>query len=261
MATDPDIAALADGIADEIIDRRAFHPHADRIGDDLDLAYRVQRAVIERLKGRRADRRVGGYKIAFNRASSMDYYRIGEPCLAPVFADSIVGTGAELLGAAYNELVIEPELIVTLTRDLTDGADRATIMAAMGPVRPGFELMDVRGAFGHDPTAAQAVAQGIYNAGAVVGGPGIAIGALDLARLRTRVAVDGGVVGEAVGAAPQDPVEAVAWLAKTLAARGEQLKSGMIILCGTHLPTRTVVAPAGILVDMAGVGSAEFRLG
>lgn len=260
MISDPDIAALADRITDEIIDRRAFDPHADRVGTDLGLAYRIQQRVVERLGAGRADPGIGGYKIAFNKASSMDYYGIGEPCLAPVFADSIVGTGAELLGAAYNELVIEPELIVTLTRDLTDWADRAAIMAAMGPVRPGFELMDVRGAFAHDPTAAQAVAQGIYNAGAVVGGPGVAIGALDLARLHTRVAIDGGVVGEAVGAAPQHPVEAVAWVAKTLAARGEQLKSGMIVLCGTHLPTRSVTAPAGIRVDMAGVGSAEFRL-
>jgi 2-keto-4-pentenoate hydratase len=260
MPTDADIALLADNIADDITARRAFDPHAQRIGADLDLAYRVQRAVVLRLEAQRADRTIGGYKIAFNKPSSMDYYRIGEPCLAPVFADRIVATGARLAGADYNELVIEPELIVTLATDVAPGADRAAVMAALGPVRPGFELMDVRGAFARDPTAAQAVAQGIYNAGAVLGGPGIAIGDLDLSRIETRVAIEGGVVEKAIGAVPQDPVEAVAWVARTLEARGERLKAGMIVLCGTHLPTRTVTAPADIRVDMSGLGSAEFRL-
>lgn len=260
MIADPDIAALVDRIAEDVIERRAFDPYAEGIGADLDLAYRVQRAVVGRLQAQRTDRTIGGYKIAFNKASSMEYYRIGEPCLAPVFADRIAETGAVLSGTNYNELVIEPELIVTLITDIAATADRAAVMAAMGPVRPGFELMDVRGAFARDPTAAQAVAQGIYNAGAVLGGPGVAIDALDLSRVETRVAIDGGVVGEAVGAAPQDPVEAVSWVAKTLSARGEQLKAGMIVLCGTHLPTRTVTAPASIRVDMSGVGSAEFRL-
>ncbi|MGO4837026.1 fumarylacetoacetate hydrolase family protein, partial [Rhizobiaceae sp. 2RAB30] len=169
-------------------------------------------------------------------------------------------SGAQLEGAAYHELVIEPELIVTLAADIAAGADHATVAAAIGLVQPGFELMDARGAFAHDPSAAQAVAQGIYNAGAVVGGPGLAIEALDTAAIETSVTIDGAVVGQAVGAAPQHPVEAVAWVAKTLEARGERLRSGMIVLCGTHLPTRTVTAPTDIRVEMSGLGRAEFRL-
>ncbi len=258
--TDADIETLAGPIARDVIERRSFDPHGKAIGTDLDLAYRVQEKVVRRLIAHRPGRAIGGYKLAFNKASSYAYYGITEPCLAPVFADRIAMSGVQLDGAAYRELVIEPELIVTLSADIETGADTAAVAAAIGLVQPGFELMDVRGAFAHDPSAAQAVAQGIYNAGAVIGGPGLAIEALDTAAIETSVTIDGAVVGQAVGAAPQHPVEAVAWVAKTLEARGERLRSGMIVLCGTHLPTRTVTAPTDIRVEMSGLGRAEFRL-
>lgn len=258
--TDAEMDALAETIASDVIEQRPFDPHGEAVGTDLDLAYRVQEKVVRRLMAHRPGRAIGGYKLAFNKASSFAYYGITEPCLAPVFGDRIVRSGAQLDGGAYRELVIEPELIVTLAADVAAGADHAAVAAAIGLVQPGFELMDARGAFAHDPSAAEAVAQGIYNAGAVVGDPGVAIEALDPAAIETTVTIDGAVVGQAVGAAPQHPVDAVAWVAGALAARGERLKSGMIVLCGTHLPTRTITAPADIRVDMSGLGRAEFRL-
>ncbi|NGN41811.1 hypothetical protein G6N74_12095 [Mesorhizobium sp. CGMCC 1.15528] len=256
-----EITALGTTIAGEIIEKRVFDRHVGSIGTDLDLAYEVQDEVVRQLQASKPQRKIGGYKIAFNKASSLQYYGLDEPCIAPVFADLIVPSGAVLDGIDYRDLIIEPELVLTLSRDLpARQCSRDEILASLEPVRPGFELLDPRNAFALDPTAAQAVAQGIYNVGAVIGGPGIAIESLDLATLTTSVSIDGKVVAEATGAAPQDPLEVVAWMTRVLADRGEQLRAGMSVLCGTHLPTRSVAAPSEVSVSMTSVGHASFRL-
>jgi 2-keto-4-pentenoate hydratase len=255
-----DITTLGTTIAHEIVEKRAFDRHVVSIGTDLDLAYEIQDEVARQLQASKPHRKIGGYKIAFNKASSLQYYGLTEPCIAPVFADLIVPSGAVLDGANYRDLIIEPELVLTLSRDLpVRRCNREEILASLELVRPGFELLDPRNAFALDPTAAQAVAQGIYNVGAVIGGPGIAIESLNLATLTTSVAIDGNIVAEATGAAPQDPVEVVVWMTGVLADRGEQLRAGMSVLCGTHLPTRSVAAPAEVSVTMTGVGQAAFR--
>ncbi len=256
-----DITALGTTIAGEVLEKRAFDRHADSIGTDLDIAYEIQDQVIRHLQASKPQRKIGGYKIAFNKASSLQYYGLDEPCIAPVFADLIVPSGAVFDGAGFRDLIIEPELILTLSRDLPmRQCSRDEILASLELVRPGFELLDPRNAFALDPTAAQAVAQGIYNVGAVIGGPGIAIDKLDLAALTTSVSIDGKVVAEATGSAPQDPLEVVVWMTRVLADRGEQLLAGMSVLCGTHLPTRSVAAPTEVSVAMTGVGHAVFSL-
>jgi 2-keto-4-pentenoate hydratase len=261
MTSPANIASLASAIAGEILEKQAFDRHAGSIGTDLGLAYEIQEKVVRYLQASMPHRRIGGYKIAFNRASSLQYYGLDEPCIAPVFADLIVPSGAVLDGADYRDLILEPELVLTLSRDLpARQCSREEVLASLELVRPGFELLDPRNAFALDPTAAQAVAQGIYNVGAVIGGPGIAIESLDLATLTTSISIDGDVVAEATGAVPQDPVEVVVWMTGVLAKRDEQLLTGMSILCGTHLPTRPVASPAEVSVTMTGVGHAEFRL-
>lgn len=261
MTSVTNTASLASAIAGEILEKRVFDRHVGSIGTDLDLAYEVQHEVVRQLRATKPNRKIGGYKIAFNKASSLQYYELDEPCIAPVFADLIVPSGTVLDGANYRDLIIEPELVLTLSRDLpARQCSRDDILASLEPVRPGFELLDPRNAFALDPTAAQAVAQGIYNVGAVIGGQGPAIDRLDLATLTTSVSIDGKVVAEATGAAPQDPVEVVVWMTGVLADRGEQLLAGMSVLCGTHLPTRSVAAPSEVSVSMTGVGQAAFSL-
>ncbi|MEO3997442.1 hypothetical protein [Mesorhizobium sp. CAU 1732] len=252
--------AVSDRIVSDIRNGRPFQRYADEVGTDLAEAYHIQDAVTERLLGDVPGRRIAGYKIAFNKGSSLAYYGLSEPCIAPVFSDLVVGSGARFDANRYRDFVIEPELVITLSEDLVHDVERddAGLARHVASVRAGIELMDVRGAFAHDPSAAEAVAQGVYNVGAVLGPEEVAIGDLDVERIITTLHRNGKLEGEATGAAPQHPLDVLRWLSERLDRDGRALEAGMIVLCGTHLPGHPVSGPASIDIAMGPLGKVGF---
>lgn len=225
----------------------------------MDRAYAVQDAVTMLRGGSPA---VGGYKLAFNSVASRSYYGLGEGCIAPLFARDIRQEGTTLRLADFHSLVIEPEICLQLGRDLdhVPGLTAAQAMAAVAAIRPAVEVMDPRGAFALDPSAAQAVAQGIHTAGVVLGAPV----SPDLLSARhgitTRLVVAGAEMGARVDGAPQDPAEALVWAASALARRGLGLRAGMILMCGTHLPVQAITQPGAVRVEMGVFGSVGFSV-
>lgn len=256
------MANLADTIADDLRECAPFRRLELEVGTDLARAYDLQDAVIERLLANRPGRKMAGYKLGFNKQSSYDYYGITEPCAAPVLSDRVVDGGAVLVFSDYRDLVIEPEIVAYIAADLPD-TGTVTPMQARAAIREfgaAFELLDPRGAFALDPSAAEAVAQGIHNVGAVLGATRLPSDAVDLSRLPVRLTVGSAVIGEATGAAPQSPDEAVAWLANHLARRGRRLEAGMVVLCGTHLPAQPITGPRRVRLDMGQLGAVDFEL-
>lgn len=251
---------ISDRIVSDIRGGQPFQRYADEVGTDLTKAYRIQDAVTERLLRDVPGRRIAGYKIAFNKTSSLAYYDLSEPCIAPVFSDLVVATGARFDASRYRDFVIEPELVITLSEDLVHDAarDDADLARHVASVRAGIELMDVRGAFVHDPSAAEAVAQGVYNVGAVLGPDEVAIGTLDIEHVTTTLHRNGKLEGEATGAAPQHPLDVLRWLSERLDREGKALEAGMIVLCGTHLPGYPVSGPASIEIAMGPLGTVGF---
>ncbi|WP_312796447.1 2-keto-4-pentenoate hydratase [Tianweitania sp.] len=251
---------LARRIATDICERKPFQ--LSGIADlDLQQAYAVQDAVVDQLASGPARRAIGGYKLAFNKQASFDYYGITEPCSAPVFADRIMPSGSSVRLDAYGELVIEPEIAAVLGEDLPgSGVTLEQANNAISHYTAAFELLDLRGAFALDPSAAEAVAQGVYNVGAVLGKTRIEPGEVDVATLPVSLVLDTSEPMKARGAAPQHPAEAVCWLANHLGARGYRLKAGMIVLCGTHLPAQTIRQAGLIQLAMGSLGRVELAV-
>ena len=251
---------LAERIANDIRERKPFQ--LSGIADlDLQQAYAVQDAVVVQLGGDAQHRAVGGYKLAFNKQASFDYYGITEPCSAPVLADHVLSSGSSVRLDASRELVIEPEIAVVLGKDLpASGLTSEQAKSAISHYVAAFELLDARGAFALDPSAAEAVAQGVYNVGAVLGAIRLTPDEVDLATLPVSLTLGSAEPMEARGAAPQHPVEAVCWLANHLGARGHRLKAGMIVLCGTHLPAQTIRQTGLIQLAMGPLGSVELAV-
>jgi 2-keto-4-pentenoate hydratase len=76
------------------------------------------------------------------------------------------------------------------------------------------------------------------------------------------MAFDGETVSTGVGAAALgNPLNAAAWLAQTLAARGEPLRAGDVLLAGALGPM--VALRPGVLVEtrIAGIGACSFTYG
>ena len=254
----PDIETITQAVVRDIREGRDFalQPLGEA-PDEMAMAYAVQAKVVARLAEDRGD--IAGYKLAFNRASSMEYYGLEEPCFAPVFAGPIHASGHEIEICRHHHLLAESETCITLGKDVPAGPlSRAIAIGCIASVHAAFELLDHRGAFVLDPSAAQAVAQGIYNVGAVLGEPSTDLSVLEGTQASARLLVDGQVEAEGVNAAPQDPVDAVLWLASTLARQGTPLKAGMIVLCGTHLPAKEVSAPCGLVLEMTGLGAVRL---
>lgn len=242
---------LAERILRDIRAQRPFEPREDEI-DGLDHAYRVQAEVTEALMADVPGRRIAGYKIAFNRRSSLDYYGLDEPCYAPLFSDQLHRSGASLPLAGFDDPLVEPEIAILLSGGLSGRPD--TLFEAIGAFLPAIEVMDARGAFARDPSAAAAVAQRIHSEGAILGEARPAA-YLDVGDMTVRLLVDGTPANEAKGAAPQSPLAALAWLASRLARDGRPLESGMVVLTGSHLPGRAIRQRCRLQADLDPLGS------
>jgi 2-keto-4-pentenoate hydratase len=252
------LSTLASRIVDDIRRLAAFEPRENEVGD-LASAYCIQAEVTEALLGDRRDRKIAGYKIAFNRQSSLDYYGLAEPCFAPLFSDQIHASGTRVPLSDFGELVIELEVAVRLAAPLDGHEDRDRMAAAIAGCMPAIELMDVRGAFAHDPSAAAAVAQRVYSQGAILG-PEVPIASPDPSAVTASLDIDGIRTGEATGATPQDPLDAVAWLAGRLARDGRRLEAGMVVLTGAHLPGHPLATRCDVRVALAPLGEVLMRV-
>ncbi len=259
-----DIDALGRSVAVDIVASRPFRAVPLPDGPPLAASYAVQDAMLRaRLSALPVDgEALAGWKLAFNSAESMARNGLHEPCIAPVLRVGLLLCGGALRADAVLNLVVEPEFCLELGADLPpDGkVSPDAARAALRAVRPAIELMDHRGAFAQGAPAAQAVAQGIWNIGAVLGRPSDVAVLEHRRKIVTELRLDGERVAAARDAAPQDPIEGLVWAARALAARGWQLRAGMILLCGTHLPVQAVDRPCDISVKMGPLGEVAFSL-
>ena len=249
---------IVESIVRDIENVLPFDPRENAI-DGLAHAYDIQKRVTAVLLRRQPGRHIAGYKIAFNRPASLDYYGLSEPCYAPLFSDQLHARQASFRFVDFRDPVIEPEIAIRLSATLAGHEDASGVEAAIGALLPAIEIMDVRGAFSRDPSAAAAVAQRIHSEGAVIG---VAenLPTLDIAAVVARLQVDGEMQGEATGAAPQTPTEALRWLSRRLAADGWPLEAGMIVLTGAHLPGFPLTRPCAVTVEIAPLGTVSLRL-
>lgn len=228
----------------------------------LAAAYDAQDALAAALAGRWGP--LAGWKIAANSPALMAQLDLAEPAAARVFARTVHASGADCGLGRFTDMRIEPEIALRLAATPAPGPDgRITpeaVRAATAALLPAIELIEMRGATRESAPMIEAIAQNVSNIGAVLGGPGIAPADYDPAATRVTVRCNGDEIARAEAAAPQDPFEAVAWLANHLAARGQRLEGGQFILCGTHTAMLPVRAGDRIDIDMAPLGTVSARL-
>ena len=250
-------------IAQDILMGNLFDPHAAEPPRDMAQAYADQDELNAYLLDNGHRTGLAGYKIAVNAQAQMAQFGVQEPASGRVYADQTSQTPARRRVSDYTSFFFEPEIAAILGAPIEvtgQGVSREQVVEAIDRFVPALELLDLR--FVRLPSVhlPDVVAQNITNAGAVIGGPGVAPSDLDTDTVATTVSVSGQQEVEVVGAAPQDPVEAVHWLANHLAGRGLSLLAGQIVLCGTHIPMRQVEGPAEIAVTMSGLGRVDLSL-
>lgn len=206
---------------------------------DLDTAYKAQALVVEhRLQ---AGERVIGAKLGMTSAVKRRALGIHEPVYGRLTSGMVVPFGEPVRLDQLIHPRAEPEIAFVLRRRIEGPTTVTDVLRATEAVLPAVEIVDSRYA-----TAFRVPDSVADNAGAArvaFGAQARAPGELaDLSVLGCVFRSRGGVDTAAGGAAMGHPAAAVVWLAAALAARGEGLEDGSIILTGgltASVPLRT----------------------
>jgi len=227
------------------------------IPGDLDEAYlvRAQYETIEVAAGRGA---VAGYKIGLTTPIMQQLCGVDEPCYGAMFSSEIRHSPAEVRAADFCRVGIETEVAIRLGADLATGA-RAAVEAAVESCAAAIEVLeDLR----HDYkrlSARSMVAGNVWNAGCVLGAPVVDWRRLDLATVDYQLTINGKEIGSGKGSDVMgNPLNALAWLADKLARDGRPLRKGMVVMTGSTVPIQFPTADDRAIVEVSGLGRAEF---
>jgi len=207
----------------------------------LDEAYDVQDA----LRALLADRGLGtpvGWKIGCTTPVMQKYLDISHPCAGTLYRATVYDGEAKLNSADFFQLGLECEIAVRLAADLPPrpgGHNADSVAAAVAGAMASVEIVDHRFVDFTAVSTPSLVVDDFFSVGCVLGAlrPLAELG--DLATLSGGLAVDGAEPEHrGRGAAILGhPLNALAWLADHLAARGTQLRAGEVITLGSVVKT------------------------
>jgi 2-keto-4-pentenoate hydratase len=174
-----------------------------------------------------------GWKAGFTGKASQQAFGVDHPVCGFLLASGVFATGDAVPIARFAQLAVEVEVAFVLKRDLAGpGVSPATALLAVEGALPALELVDVR--FGGKPTAADAVADGVFASAIVLGQPLTPLAGLDLALEGVVYELNGQVMATNTAAEVLgNPLNSLAWIANHLGNRGLGLKAGDVVMSGS----------------------------
>lgn len=198
----------------------------DLAGFDLAHGYAVQRLA------RDGGGDLVGWKLGVTSRAKQAQVGVDAPIRGYLTADHALDLGEPLRVDEHIAPRAEPEIVLIMGRDLQGAAVTASqVLAATEAVAVGIEVLDSR-YLDYRFTMPDVVADDASAGRFVVGTP-VPVGAIDLRLVGVVFEKNGALVATASGAASLGhPAAAVAWLVRSLAADGEGLRAGEVILSG-----------------------------
>ena len=231
----------------------ARHP-----GMTVDDAYAVQRMWRDRCIEN--GRRVFGRKIGLTSKVMQVATGITEPDYGVIFADQVFETGAVIPHENYSNVRIEVELAFVLGRPI-EGPDASIfdVLAATDYVVPALEILDSRVEMA-GRTIVDTISDNAALGGMVLGGRPVPVDAVDLRWIsallyRNETIEESGVAAAVLG----HPASGVAWLANRIAAHGDRLEAGEVILAGSFTRPMWVEKGDTVHADYRDLGSITCR--
>ncbi len=207
-------------------------------------------------------RRIVGRKAGLTAKAVQAQLGVDQPDFGVLFDDMRVADGGALDPVRCIQPKAEAEIAFVLGEDLpSPQTTLLDVAAAVATVHAAIEIVDSRIA-DWKITFADTVADNGSSAFFVLADAGRPIAGLDLTGAAMTMTVDGATVSTGVGAAALgNPLEAAAWLARTLAARGEPLRAGDILLAGALGPMVTLNPGDRVHAVIDGIGECGFVFG
>jgi 2-keto-4-pentenoate hydratase len=227
---------------------------------DIDGAYAVQ-AINTRFWADQG-RRIVGRKAGLTAKAVQTQLGVDQPDFGVLFEDMQIADGGVLDSSRALQPKAEAEVAIVLGSALTDPETTPEMLAAaVTSVHAAIEIVDSRIA-DWKISFADTVADNGSSAFYVIAAEGKPLEGLDLYTCGMVLEVDGQVVSLGAGAACLGhPLNAAAWLASTLAKRGEPLQAGDVILTGALGPMQTINPGAHVKTIIGGLGSCSFTYG
>ena len=200
---------------------------------------RIARGMEKQLGERRARIAAGekplGWKVGLGAKPAMERLNIRMPLVGYMMQKSLVPSGTTVSVAGWTQPVAEPEIAAYMASDLAGGAGRDAAIAAIGALGPAIELADL------NPPPADvevALAGHIFHRNVILGAPDKSRAGAKLEGLAGLVFRRGAQVArqEDLQANIGNIVDIVAHVAGTLAAYGEKLRAGDVIITGSIVP-------------------------
>jgi 2-keto-4-pentenoate hydratase len=229
-------------------------PVRDLIGADAEAAYAVQRAGIARRIA--AGSRIVGRKIGLTSPAVQAQLGVDRPDFGVLLDEMGHQDGATVATRGLLQPKVEAEIAFVLGADLVDGdLEDEQVRAAVAHVVPALEIVDSRIA-GWDITFADTVADNGSSALYVLGSTSKTLDEIEPVDVEMTMTRGREVVSRGNGAACLgDPLNALAWLARTAREFGEPLRAGQIILSGALGPMVPVTAGDTFEAQITGLGS------
>ncbi|HMS20094.1 fumarylacetoacetate hydrolase family protein [uncultured Sphingorhabdus sp.] len=227
---------------------------------DVDGAYAVQE--INTRFWVDQGRRIVGRKAGLTAKAVQAQLGVDQPDFGVLFDDMEIKDGATLDPARALQPKAEAEIAFVLGKDLpSPDTTSEQVAEAVATVHAAIEIVDSRIA-DWKITFADTVADNGSSAFYVLAKEGKPLPGLDIWSAGMVMEINGQIVSLGAGAAALGhPLNAAAWLAQTLAKRGEPLKAGDVLLAGALGPMVTMTPGDHIRAVVGGIGEVSFNYG
>ncbi len=213
-----------------------------------------------------------GWKMGLTSFAKMAQVGVHSPIRGRLGSATRVADGATLRLDGFCHPRIEPEVAFIMGRDVDGDVSASEAMAAVALIVPALEIIDSRYR-DFQFALADVIADNSSSARFVLGGPGVRPDALrfgggaggggrvSLDNLGMIFEIDGVVVDTASSAAILDgPEHALAALCASLAAEGEMLRRGDIVLAGAATAAVPLAGKRHVRVSVEALGSVSVRI-
>jgi 2-oxo-3-hexenedioate decarboxylase len=222
----------------------------------VDQAYEVQTRSLAR-RYARGERRIG-IKMGFTSRAKMAQMGISDMIFGRLTDRMLIEPGASVPRSRFVHPRVEPEVAFLLGRPLSGHIDPMTAQAAVAGVAPALEIIDSR--YQDFKFSLPEVIADNSSSSALVIGPW-ADPAISLDNLGLQLEIDG--VARQVGSTAAilgHPLFSLVAAARLLAAHGEQLDAGDIVMAGGATPAEALRGGEFVQLTLQKLGSVSFYL-
>jgi 2-keto-4-pentenoate hydratase len=257
------ITTCSDQLWQAECDRLPIETLSSRYADlGIEEAYTIAAQTLKRRSARRV-----GFKLGYTSAAMRQQMNIAAPNYGVLTTDHLItnadGNTDNLIN--MDQLIhplVEPEIALLVGKEISGaGHSACSVLPAVSAVMPALEIVDTRYKT-YTFTLADNISDNSSAARVVLGAPKMLSEAGDLRTCGVLLWSKGRCLDSGVGAnAMGDPLVALAWLANFLAAKGELIPAGSVVITGGLTKAQPAQAGQSFVAEFAGLGGVKAYFG